>query len=61
MDEIRGQHRKQFLWMSRAQGHESGTKEWNYPYGFDKAAAVEHDVAVVSAQAAWSDPGRLAD
>jgi hypothetical protein len=47
--------------MSRAQGHESGTKEWNYPYGFDKAAAVEHDVAVVSAQAAWSDPGRLAD
>lgn len=40
---------------------ELGTKEQNVPKQFDNAASVEDDVAVVSARAAWPDPGRLAD
>lgn len=41
--------------------YESGTREWNYLWEFDKGHRIEHDVAVVGAQAAWSGPGRLAD
>jgi hypothetical protein len=40
---------------------ESGTKERNFTEKFDNAEDVEDHVVVVGAQAAWSDPGRLAD
>jgi hypothetical protein len=39
----------------------SGTKERNLPEKFDIFADVADDDEVVSAQAAWLDPGRLAD
>jgi hypothetical protein len=39
----------------------SETKKSDCPERFDKVDAIEQDVPVVSAQAAWSDPRRLAD
>jgi hypothetical protein len=45
----------------RERVYRSETNESNYPYEFDRTRGVRDDVPVVSAQAAWSGPGRLAD
>jgi hypothetical protein len=53
--------RRPSQWSRVARSFKSETNKLNYPHGFDMPRGVRDDVPVVSAQAAWSDPGRLAD